>query len=118
MAITMTTSGAVIIKAGANATTVLTGDNINQFINEAESMVNATIHKNFTKKYSTLTNDVKHILNDVVSSDAAMAIIHYDMDGFGRIQAQTMLDILNNRVTRGLSLLKDKVVTDFMEKDT
>ena len=45
-----------------------------------------------------------------------MQAIQYDMSGFSsRIEAETMLDVQRDMAMRGLSLLKDKKVTDFVQ---
>lgn len=115
----MTSSGAVLVKAGANVSSVITADaglEIEQFISEAESYVNMVTRINYSDTYSALNVDVKYVLNDVVSAKAAMNCIAYDMSGYtSRYEAETMLDVLNDAVLKGISLLKDKKQTDFID---
>ena len=119
MAPIMTTSGAVLTKAGANVSSTMKTDaglEIEQFITEAENYVNAVTRINYPDSYSGLNADVKNILNDVVSSKAAMFCITFDMSGYtSRFEAETMLDVLDDAVLKGISLIKDKKQTDFID---
>jgi len=111
-------SGPVLVKAGANVSSVMTvdaGKEVEQFIREAESYVNAVTRINISGPYAALPEEVKHIYNDVISSKAAMNCIAYDMSGYtSRYEAETMLDVLNDSVLKGISLLKNKQVTTFI----
>lgn len=106
-------------KAGANASTTANVEAyINDFVAQAESLINARTRKNWSDAYSTLDNDTKMILKQVASDIAATYVINYDMSGFtSRAEAETMLDVLNNSINRGLQLLKDKQVETFIEKN-
>jgi hypothetical protein len=110
-------------KAGANVNSNLNAANdttftySNDFISQAESIINARTRKNWSDIYSTLNNDIKKILKQVASDIAATYCINYDMSGYtSRVEAETMLDVLNNSINRGLQLLKDKKVETFMEE--
>ena len=52
MSETMCDSGAVKLKAGANASTALTAANYTQLINQAESFINMWTRTNFTDDYA------------------------------------------------------------------
>jgi hypothetical protein len=110
-------------KAGANVNSNLNAANdttftySNDFISQAESIINARTRKNWSDVYSTLNSDIKQILKQVASDIAATYCINYDMSGYtSRAEAETMLDVLNNSINRGLQLLKDKKVETFMEE--
>lgn len=114
---TMCLSSGVLIKAGANANSTITADPVamTAFINQAESTINAMTRINYTDTYAGLNADVQKILEQVCSDLAAMYVINYDMSGFtSRSEAQTMLDVLRDNVTRGISLLRDKKTTTFI----
>lgn len=118
---TMCLSGAVLLKAGANVSTIFTGtsaeDNVGTFIEQAESLINATTRQDYTTTYAALSADVKKLLEDIASDIAAMYCIQYDMSGYtSRSEAQTMLDVLRDAANRGLILLKDEKVQDFIDK--
>lgn len=116
---TFCTSGAVKLKAGANRPnddTVLIDTDYTALINQAENFFNGVMRLDLVASYGTLPDDKKKILEDGASSHAAMAVINYDMGGYtSRAEAQTMLDVNNNRVTEAIKLLKEKAVTDFIQ---
>jgi hypothetical protein len=115
MAETMCVSGAVKVKAGANVSTSLTAAHYTQFINQAESQINAATRINYTDTYAALNADVQKLLEDVCSSLAAMQAISYNMAGYSsRYEAETMLDVQRDTALRGISLLRDKKTTDFV----
>jgi len=111
----MTTSGAVQIKAGANVdTATMSGANICQFINEAESLVCATTTYNWMDAYSGLNTDVKNLLNTAVSAKAAMMVIQYDPDSIGRNTALLRLNVLRDEYDLAIRELKDKDTQRFV----
>ena len=115
MAVTMCTSGAVVLKAGANAT-VFTDAQYTQLINQAEAVINNMTRIDYTAAYSGLSSGAAVLFEEVCSNLAGMYAIQYDMSGFtSRFEAQTMLDVLRDGAMRGLQLIKDKKVTDFID---
>ena len=104
-------------KAGANASTTANVEAyINRFMAQAESLINSEVTYNFSDNYASLNVDVKKILTLAASSKAASMVINYDMDGYGRIQAQTMLDYLDNDYNSAIRILKDKRKQGFINK--
>ena len=103
-------------KSGANASTVSNTEAfINDFVGQAESMINSTIKYNFSDNYATLNVDTKEILKQVASDLAAIYVIQYDMSGFtSRIEAEDMINVLRDSAMRGMSILRDKKVQDFI----
>ena len=118
MATIMTTSGAVLTKAGANVSATMTADvglELEQFISEAESLVNNVTRINYSDTYSGLNVDTKNTLNEVTSNISAIYAIQYDMSGYtSLIEAEDMITVLRDAALRGLSLLKDKKQTKFI----
>jgi len=117
MTTTFCVSGAVLNKAGTSRSTDFDSDQtaMDRFINQAESMINATCRYNYTDTYAALNDDVKKILEDVASSHAAIQIIQYDMSGYtSNAEAANMINTQRDIVLRGLSLLRDKKVQDFI----
>ena len=113
------TSGQAIMRAGRNvfSTAALSGAIVDTFINAAEDLINVNSRFNFLDVYSTLNDDTKKIIEQVCSAEAANSLIAYDMSGYSsRIEAETMLDVNNNIVLRGLSILRDKKPQDFIIK--
>lgn len=116
----MCLSGGALLKAGANVSTTLSttgGDDVDTFINEAESYINAVCRYNYTDAYAGLNDDVKKLLEEVSSNLAAMYCLQYDMSGYtSRAEAQTMLDVLYQRVQDGIKILKEKPKQTFINK--
>ena len=82
---------------------------------QAESMVNAICRYNFSDDYAGLNADVKYIISDVVSSYVAIQAICYDMSGYTtRTEAEDIINVLRDGMLRGLSILRDKKVQDFI----
>ena len=117
MTVTLCTSGAVKLKAGANAS-LLTNDQYEMLINEAESYINVAVKEqgvDFVAIYSTLSDNKKKILEDCASSFAAIGAINYDMSGFtSRQEATTMLNVNWAKANAGLDLLKNKQHSDYL----
>ena len=111
----MTSSNAVLDKAGANVNNAVSGAMVVQFINEAESLVNNITRTNYSDTFSTLNTDVRETLGEVVSNVAAIYAINYDMSGYTtRIEAEDMVNILRDGALRGLSILRDQKAVTFI----
>lgn len=117
MSFTFASSAAIIMKAGANASSTATSSGaILDFLSgQAEAYINASARVDLIANYSTLNTNTRKILQKIAASEAAKGLIQYDMSGFtSRQEAQTMLDVLDDEVNKGINLIKDKNVTDFM----
>ena len=103
-------------KAGANASaTSNTEVYINDFVAQAESVINSMSRYNWSDNYATLNVNVKEILKEAASNLAAMYVIQYDMSGFtSRYEAETMLDVLDQGFKRNLQILKNMQVQTFI----
>ena len=110
------TTAEVARKAGANASATSVAEAyVNDFMTQVESLINSICRYNFSDAYSGLNADTKGILKEVASDLAAIYVIQYDMSGFtSRIEAEDMINILRDAALRGLSILRDKKVQDFM----
>lgn len=107
---TLTTSGAAILKAGANASTAITtsGSALLTLCTEAEGMILTETRKDFITNYSSLPDGIKNILSRITSAEIAKNIISYDMAGYtSRQEAGTMLDVLDDQIIKGMTILKD-----------
>ena len=119
MTTTLCVSGACILKAGKNVSSDLTGTTSDAkwttLINEAEAYLNTITRYDLVGNYASLDAENKKILEMVCSDIAAMYGIIYDMSGYtSRFEAQTMLDVLRDKITDNVKLLQDKVHTDFL----
>ena len=118
---TLCTLADAVNKAGANASSGGTSEVlVSDFVKQAEGVINAVTRFDWVNKYSSLTDEVRFLLNQVASDLAAIYIITYDMSGYtaATVEAETMLNIYREAVARGLSLLRDKNVKTFMTGDT
>lgn len=106
-------------KAGANVNTAAANESLmSDYVRQAEGLINANTRFNWVDAYSTLTDDVKFILNEVASNLAAISAITYDMSGFtDRVEAETMINVYRDAVLRGLSILRNQEVKSFMVGD-
>ena len=113
----MTTSAAVIIKAGDGANSVIVGKEyaIDQFMKEAESWINIVTRYNWSDSYGALNSDFQGILNEAASNIAATYIINYDMSGYtSRTEAELMINLLLLRADEIMGVLLDKKRETFM----
>ena len=104
-------------KAGENVdATGWTEANINVWCLAAESTINCVCRFNFSDVYAASLNaDVKYILTDVASSLVAINGIMYNMAGYSsRVEAEDLVNINRDIALRGLAILKDKKVQDFI----
>lgn len=110
MSWTLTTSGAAISKAGANASSITSsGAVIAAWSDQAEGSLNSITRKDWIADYAAVGTNFKPILSDIVSDMVAMRIINYDMSGYtSRTEAQTMLDVIRDNINRNLETLKDE----------
>jgi len=110
-----TTSGAVAMKAGKNVSASLTEAHWNNYIKQAEALVNNVARKNFSGSYATYREEVKATMEEIASNIAAIYAIQWDMGGYTRVEAENMINILRDAALRGLSIIKDKKVQDFID---
>lgn len=90
---------------------------VNSFMTQVESEINATCRYNFSDNYASLNADTRGILKMVASNLAAIYVIMYDMSGYtSRIEAEDLINVLRDAALRGLALLKDKKITDFIRE--
>ena len=118
MSWTLTTSGSAIYKAGANATTTLTGGTataetiLTAWSDEAESYICDLCRVDVVTNYASLTANGKKILGRMASSIIAENIVGYDIDAIGRNTAIAILNILENNIRKDEALIKeDKIKT-------
>lgn len=110
------TTAEVQRKAGANASATSKAEAyVNDYMTQAESAINGMARYNFSDNYATLNADTKGLLKEIASNIAAIYVILYDMSGFtSRTEAEDMINVLRDAALRGLSILRDKKVQDFI----
>ena len=110
------TTTEVARKAGSGVSaTCTTTAFTNDFIAQAESVINSMCRFNFSDAYPTLNADTRNILKEAASNLAAIYAIQYDFSGYtSRIEAEDMINILRDASLRALSILRDKKTQDFI----
>jgi hypothetical protein len=115
MSFTLCTSGAIKLKAGANASTTITDSNSNlaSFCDEAEAFIMSATRYDWVANYSSVSTNAKQFLSEVCSSHAGMQVVSYDISKYkSKAEAQTILNVLSDKVQRGIELLKlDQIKT-------
>lgn len=102
-------------KIGANANSTANAEAyINDFISQAESIINAETRYNWSDVYTTLNADVKGLLKEAASNLAAIYVLNYDLSGTGLRELETRLDVLYERYEKAIKLLQDYKVKDFV----
>jgi curli biogenesis system outer membrane secretion channel CsgG len=110
------TTAEVERKAGTKCSAVSKAEAyVNDYMTQVESEINASCRYNFSDNYTSLNTDTKGLLKEIASDLAAIYVISYDMSGFtSRIEAEDMINVLRDAALRGIALLKDRKVTDFI----
>lgn len=121
MTTTFASSGACLLKAGANVNSVFTGQNAEtnwtSFINQAEQYICTLTKIDYLTLFSSLSANKKKLLEEVTTNIAASYAISYDLSGYTTRIGETMLDVLAEGTRRGIDLLKDKNFTaDYISK--
>ncbi len=118
MTSTLTDSGAVKLRAGANASSTITDSlaSMETFINQSEAYVMSISEVDWVAQYSTLSATTKLILDMTASAHSAVGVITNDMSGFtSRFEASQMLNVNWSIVIEGIKLLKQSAVKqDFL----
>lgn len=112
MSFNLTTSGACLIKAGANANNLFAISGafiakLGTFCDQAEADLCLLTRRDWVALSGATTTNFRGILDDVVSDMVAMKVISYDMSGYtSLLEAATMLDVMRDNITRNLGELK------------
>ena len=126
MVFTLTTSGAVILKAGKNVSVDLvsgttTGglsapDAMTIYLNEAEAEVGMLTNTDWIAAYSTLATNKQKAIDSVVGNFAAIGCISYDRSGYTvQGEADSMINVLRDVGLRILAGLKEIEKRSFMD---
>lgn len=110
MSWTFCTSGAALMKAGANASSVIraSGAELAQWYDEAEGKVIAETRRDWKGSATTITSGAALALSDCISDLIGIKIINYDTSGFPTTaNAQLALDVLYDNANKNINVLKD-----------
>lgn len=116
MSWTLTTSQAILYKAGANVSTTAStsGAILQKISDQAEAVVVAKSRYDWVTNYASVISSFKPILDDAVSSYGAILLIEYDMSGYtSNGEAVTMVNILRDTFERNMAILREKETQDF-----
>ena len=113
------TTAEVARKAGDNvSTTSIAEAFVNDYMTQAESLINVISRFNWSDVYTGLNVDVKGILKAASSNLAAIDALNYKPSGqdgnMVRIEFEDRINILRDGALRALSLLRDDKVRKFM----
>lgn len=87
---------------------------INQFMTEAESLINSETTFNWSDVYTSLNVDVKGVLKMAASELAAMDVESFDIDAIGRSTAVASANKHLHKYNIAIKILKDKDTQKFM----
>ena len=109
MAWTECTSGQAIVKAGVNANSTITasGSVLVLWSTEAEGSIDLETGKTILSSYASLPAGVQGAVSDICSSKIAMKIIAYDTTGYLSREADILLNVNDDIITKGLAKLKE-----------
>ena len=109
MAFTFCTSGAAIIKAGANRNVDIDANAtaLDDFSNQVEGQIIADTRRDWLTNWSSLTSGAQAAITDCASDLIAVKIIAYDPDSIGKSTASFMTDVLLDNAKRNINNLKE-----------
>ena len=109
MSWTFTTSGSAIAKAGlhANSTIINSGSVLAKWSDQAEGRIEGETRRTWITDYTTLSDSIKNVLEDITSSMVAKQIMSYDPTGYLNRELNLMINIQDDIVREGLRFLKD-----------
>jgi len=108
----LTTSGACVRKAGKNCSSDLLGISGGAILinwgDQAESDICARTRRDWITLSGSTKASFKGILDDTASDMVATKMISYDMSGYtSRLEAQTMLDVMNDNINKNIKTLDE-----------
>ncbi len=100
----------IVARAGAKAnSTAVNTTATDIYVLDVEAIINAATRYNWSDKVTAGMNaDVEGILTDTGASLCAIKVIMWDMSGFTtREEAKSMINVLNDRAQKNISILRD-----------
>lgn len=116
MSFTLHTSGSAKATAGANTNTTITAnaDMLNNWSDEAESMVSNAARYDVVANYASLTTNGKYILRSICDSYVAQKIINYEPEAIGTSGAALRLNLLQTHIQQGLNQITDGKIKTYL----
>lgn len=104
----------VIEKAGDGADANALA-NISNYVQKAESVLNARTKVDWTARYPSLNANTKYIIDEIISNLAAIKVINYNMYGYtSRLEAESMKETLRNEAETYINELKKSDILKFV----
>ena len=116
MSYTTCTSGAIVRKAGKNASSiaVASGSLLQDYVDQAEGVICMKTHKDWITNWASVDTYLKPAVTAAVVALAAIDVINYDMSGYtSRTEAQTMIDVLKDEADTIIKDLREKGLQQF-----
>ena len=110
MAFTFTTSGAVKLAAGANASsdeTNITGAELDTWSDEAEDYLCAIARSDLIGNFGSLKTNGKKMLGRTENAMLGAMIIQRDSGAIGNAESLLRLNTLENQKDEGITMLKE-----------
>ena len=116
---TLCLSGSVIAKAGDNAPVLADATTYDEFIEQAEGVINAATRQDWVTAWNTISGSkTAPILEGVCSDLAAINVISTKLTGEDgtkdRIESEDQINVFRDSALRGISILRDKKTQSFM----
>lgn len=106
-----TKSADILVRAGANCNaTAITVAETDKYVLVVEAHINAITRYDWSAAWTagTLTTATRALLTEISACMCAMYVIQYDMSGMQLAEAQTRLNVLYDRYTQALRLLREQ----------
>ena len=108
MSWTLCTSGAAVAKAGTHCNTISgSATEMAKWSDEAEGSIDLETGKTYIDSFSSLPTGIQGAVGDVCSSKIAMKIIAYDTTGYLSREADTLLNVNADIITKGIKDLEN-----------
>ena len=106
---TLCTSGSATSDAGANVNSDVkaSGSILANWSEQVESDISSLANADVVTGFSAFTAEGKQILNQLASNMIAQKMINFDIDGIGRGTANLQLNVLENRIVKNQTLVRD-----------
>lgn len=111
---TLCTSGQAMIKAGVDINWISGAIVADQFVQEAEGVVCGIARYDLVTNYANINTVGKELLRQITSDLAGIKLIQYDMNDYSRIAAEDQINVLRDAALRGLGMIKDTKVLEFI----
>ena len=112
--ITVSASGAIAQKAGANFNVNYTDDMMTIKLVNAEAQLNTDTLYDWSANWASLSATRKALISEITSSMVAIEAIRYDMDAVGSAAAP-MINSLSNEITENIKSLLNKDKATFVK---